>query len=186
MKHIDTEAIRSSADARLAFLTDFCLFAEGDWAALDESLPYLAPSLPELLDRLYEHLLAYDDTRRVFLGERGEVDPKYIELRKEHMTEWIMSTLSLKDPKKFAEFVMRVGKRHTGVTGEEGRAVPPRYMVALISFIQTSITSALVESGCQDQAALLRMIVAWNKMLMVQLEMFLKVIAPHWPHWDEA
>ena len=29
------------------------------------------------------------------------------------------------------------------------------------------------------------MSVAWNKMLVMQLEMFLKNVAPQWPHWDE-
>jgi hypothetical protein len=28
--------------------------------------------------------------------------------------------------------------------------------------------------------------IAWNKMLMIQLEFFLKASAPEWPQWDEA
>lgn len=185
MKHIDVDALRQSPRARLDFLADFCLITDDDWAALDESLTYLAPRLPNLLDRLYEHLLSYDDTRRVFLGQRGEVDPAYIELRKEHMTEWIMRTIASTDRDDFARYVVRIGQRHTGVAGEPHRAVPPRYMVGLSSFIQTIIVETLFDSVTDDVAALRRMTLAWNKIVLVQLELFLQVIAPLWPRWDE-
>lgn len=185
MKHIDVEAIRSDPEARLEFLADFCLISGEDWAALDESLPYLAPRLPAMLDNLYNHLLEYDDTRRVFLGSRGDVEPAYIELRKEHMTEWIMRTISIGDRKSFAEYITRTGRRHTGVAGEAHRSVPPRYMVALISYIQTVVLSTLFDVLPDDLATLRRVALAWNKILLVQLEMFLKVLAPNWPQWDE-
>jgi hypothetical protein len=190
MKHIDVDAIRQSPRARLDFLSDFCLLSSEDWTALDESLTYLAPRLPALLDRLYDHLLNYDDTRRVFLGQRGEFDAAYIALRKEHMTEWIMRTIASSDREdagrdEFAKYVVRVGKRHTGVAGELHRAVPPRYMVALSSFIQTVVLEALYDAVSDDIAALRRMSLAWNKIVIVQLELFLQVIAPLWPSWDE-
>ncbi len=182
MKHIDVQAIRESPEARLEFLADFCLMSEDDWVALDDSLPYLAPRLPELLDRLYDHLLEYDDTRRVFLGENEQVDPAYMALRKEHMTEWIMRTISVGDRNRFAAYVIQTARRHTAV----GRSVPPRYMVSLISFIQTSILNALFDALPDDHTLRRRLSLAWNKMLMIQLEMFLQEIVPHWPQWDEA
>ena len=186
MKHIDVDAIREQSSARFAFLTDFCRFGADDWAGLDASLPFLAPVLPDLLDRLYEHLLAYDDTRRIFLGPQGELDPQYIELRKEHMTEWIMTAMTIRDADKFASYVTRVGRRHRGVAGQPDRAVPPRYMVALMGFLQTEIASALFATMAEDPAGLQRSLLAWNKILMIQLEMFLKATAPGWPSWDEA
>lgn len=186
MKHIDVAAIRERPSARFSFLAEFCQFGDDDWKALDESLPLLAPLLPDLLDRLYEHLLAHDDTRRIFLGERGDVDPDYIALRKEHMTEWIMAAMTLRDPDELARYVTKVGRRHLGVVGDPERAVPPRYMVALISFIQTEISNALFQSASDDVPKLQRMLLAWNKILVIQLELFLKAIAPRWPEWDEA
>lgn len=186
MKPIDVAAIRAEPVARFMFLAEFCRFGDDDWEALDESLPFLAPELPELLDRLYSHLLAYDDTRRLFLGARGELDPSYIELRKEHMTEWIMASMSLRDPEEFASYVMRVGRRHRGASGQRERAVPPRYMVALMSFIQTEVTTVLFATMSDDVHRLQRAVLAWNKILLIQLEMFLKALAPSWPEWDES
>lgn len=186
MKHIDIDAIRNDPKARLEFLAEFCLMTDDDWVALDDSLPHLAPRLPELLDRLYDHLLDYDDTRRIFLGQRGEIDTSYMELRKEHMTEWVMRTISVGDRDQFVAYLVRTAQRHTGIASEPGRAVPPRYMVALISFIQTAILNALFDALPEEHAARRRLSLAWNKMLMIQLELFLKYVAPQWPQWDET
>jgi len=184
VKHLDLEAIRTSSAARLAFLADFCQFTNADWSALDESVPYMAPRLPTILDSIYDQLLCYDDTRRIFLGARGELDPGYIELRKEHMTEWFMRTLVVEDINAFAEYVSEIGRRHTGVAGEPAREVPPRYMIALACYIQSIVLNTLFDM-VDDLATLRRMVMAWNKIIIIQLELFLKEIAPAWPHWDE-
>lgn len=58
-------------------------------------------------------------------------------------------------------------------------------MVALTGWLQTQITTALFDANVADHEDLGRYVVAWNKFLMVQLEMFLQVIAPAFPGWDE-
>ena len=186
MKQIDTVAIASDAEKRMEFLEDFMDFTEDDWNALSESMRIIGPKLPAILDALYEHLLAFDDTRRVFLGPRGEVDPSYMELRKEHLTAWVLTAAAGGNRRVFANYLMATGRRHTGIAGEPGRVVAPRYMVALASHLQTAMLSAVFSALPTEPALALRMGLAWNKMLMIQLEMFLKVLAPHWPRWDEA
>jgi hypothetical protein len=181
---IDVEKITQQPRDRLEFLTRFTLFTDDDWAALRESAGVLGPKLPALMDALYEHLLSFDDTRRIFIGQRGEVDPDYLAIRKEHLTDWVIQTISM-EKDEFAEWVIRVGQKHTGVAGEPGRVVPPRYMVALSSFVQTAIWSTLFALKPDDPKAVQRMGLAWNKMMIIQLEMMLKVIIPHWPRWDE-
>jgi hypothetical protein len=186
MKHIDVEALGKDMTVRINFLFDFMLFGDADWKALQESVEGLGPKLPGLLDAIYAHLLSFDDTQRIFLGERGKVDAAYIQTRKEHLTDWVLKTVEGGDPAAFARFIANVGRHHTGVAGEPGRVVPPRYMVALISFVQTALTATLFEVFAGDPAKIARCAIAWNKMLQIQLEIFLKVIAPHWPAWDEA
>jgi Protoglobin len=183
--HIDVKHITGDAVARIAFLEKFIGFTDDDWAALSDSVPILSPKLPALLDAIYDHLLSFDDTRRLFLGPRGEVDPAYIAVRKEHLTDWLLRTVGGGDRGAFAEWLMTIGKRHTGVAGEPERVVPPRYMVALTSFVQTAIWDALFAEST-DATLVRRCGQAWSKMMIIQLEIFLKVIAPHWPRWDEA
>lgn len=184
MHRIDVAAISESPEARLAFLEQFLGFGEDDWAALGESTAVIGPRLPALLDALYEHLTSFDDTRRLFLGERGEVDPNYLAIRKEHLTQWVLRTVSAAGNRgTFARYLAQTCRHHTGVEGEPGRMVPPRYMVALIGFVQTAIWQTLA-SEVSDPKKMVRLGLAWNKMLVMQLEMFLKQIGPHWPRWD--
>ncbi|HLG13671.1 MAG TPA: protoglobin family protein [Blastocatellia bacterium] len=186
MKKIDVRGIQSEPEKRLSFLTDFVGFTEDDWKALGESVEVLGPRLPGILDALYDHLLNYDDTRKVFLGPRGEVDPNYIAIRKEHLTSWLLTTVGGSDRRALANYIMATGRRHTGVEGEPERVVPPRYMVALTSFVQTAILSNLFDLLPNEPDKLRRIGLAWNKMMLIQLEMFLKALVPYWPRWDEA
>lgn len=186
LKHIDVGLIGSSPLARFDFLAEFIGFTDDDQLALQESLGVIAPHLPGLLDAIYNHLLSYDDTRRIFLGDRGAVDPTYIELRKEHLTQWALMTTTSEDREQLAIYINSVGLHHTGVEGEPDRVVPPRYLIGLTSFIQTAILKATFAALPEDPQAALRVGLAWNKMLMIQLEMFLRAVAPHWPRWDEV
>lgn len=186
MKTINVIDISTNPAKRLQFLEDFIGFTQDDWKALSDSVDVLGPKLPAMLDSLYEHLLSYDDTRRIFLGQRGEVDPEYIAIRKEHLTAWVLKTVGGGDRSAFAAWLVSVGKAHTGVSGEPQRVVPPRYMVALVSFVQTALLSTLFSALPKEPEKVQRMGLAWNKMMMLQLEIFLKQMAPAWPKWDEA
>jgi len=84
MKRIDTDAISTRPEDRLRFLEDFVGFTDDDWTALRASTEVLVPRLAGLLDALYEHVLAYDDTRRIFVGVGGTIDPLYVDVRKRH------------------------------------------------------------------------------------------------------
>lgn len=188
MKHIDVTAIRSQPEKRFEFLAEFVGFREDDWDAIEESLAVLGPRLPAILDALYDHLLSYDDTRRIFLGAHGEIDPAYMAIRKEHLSEWVLQTAAGRQGKRaaFASYLMDVGRRHTGIDGEPGRTVPPRYIVALTSFVQTALLVTLFEALPGETARVRRLGLAWNKMMVIQLEMFLKALVPQWPGWDEG
>jgi hypothetical protein len=184
-KRIDVAAIAKDPGQRFAFLREFTGFGADDWAAIRDSVRVLGPRLPGLLDAIYDHLLSFDDTRRIFLGARGEVDPAYIAIRKEHLTDWVLKTVEGNE-EGFARWLSEIGRRHTGVAGEPNRVVPPRYMVGLTSFVQTALTATILDALADKPAEARRTAIAWNKMMMIQLEIFLKAMAPAWPHWDEG
>jgi hypothetical protein len=186
MKHIDVPGIVTRPTTRFRFLKDFVGYTEDDRRAMTESLVLLGARLPRILDDLYDHLLDHDDTRRVFLGPAGELDPLYIAQRKEHLTEWVLMAAAGPVSDDFAAFLVKLASQHLGAAaGSEHRAVPPRYIVAVTSRIQTAILEALFDALPGSPELALRAALAWNKFLMVQLELFLHVIAPSWPHWDE-
>jgi hypothetical protein len=69
VKRIDTDAISSRPEDRLRFLEELTGFTEGDWAAIKASAGLLAPRLVALAEAVYDHLLAFDDTRRPICHE---------------------------------------------------------------------------------------------------------------------
>jgi hypothetical protein len=186
MKRIDTDAISSRPEDRLRFLEDFVGFTNDDWAALRASTEVLVPRLPALVDAVYEHLQSFDDTRRLFaLGP--DVDQLYLAVRKQSFVSWVRATVAAgpETRREFANYLNVIGRRHTGLAGDPYRVVPPRYMVALISFLQTVFATTIHGALPDEPEHALRLSLAWNKMLMIQLEMFLKNVAPQWPNWDE-
>jgi hypothetical protein len=178
---------KSDPSKRMRLMMEFVGFTDADQRALLDSVPVLGPVLPGLLDAIYSHLHSHDDTRRIFLGARGEVEPEYIALRKEHLTQWVLRTAGVAgDPATFPSYIHETGRRHTGVAGEPNRVVPPRYMLGLAAFVQAALWNALFDALPDKPREVQRFGQAWGKMLMVQLETFLKVMAPQWPGWDES
>ena len=53
------------------------------------------------------------------------------------------------------------------------------------TFVQTAIWATLFAALPKDPDKVRRLGLAWNKMMAMQLEIFLKQIVPHWPKWDE-
>jgi hypothetical protein len=191
MKTIDVAAIVEDPLARWRFLEEFVSFGPDDRAALSESLAVLGPRLPRILDSVYEHLLSFDDTRRIFLGASGaqgtqEIDARYVTTRKEHLTEWLLRVAATRTEESIVPYVVKVARAHVGVDGEPGRQVPPRYLVGMTAHLQTIFTTALFDELPDRPRDALRMALAWNKLLVIQLETFLKVSAPLWPLWDSG
>jgi len=186
-KHIDADAISSRPEDRLRFLEEFIGFTDDDWVALRQSTEILVPAIPALLDELYDHLVAFDATRRL-VSTGDVVDPLYIAVRKQHLVGWIRATVGAGPDARaeFANYLNVIGRRHTALAGDPARTVPPRYLVGLVGFMQVSIARAIHTALLDEPERALRLSLAWSKMLVIQLEMFLKNVAPHWPEWDES
>lgn len=184
LRKIPLDEIKTNAEARLKFLEEFVGFTQDDWDALEDSLAIIGPQLLGMLDRLYEHLLSFDDTRRIFFVGRAEVSPEYMAMRKEHLTEWVFRTVEAANRASLALYLMETGRRHTPAAGNASRVVPPRYMVVLTGYLQNAFGEAAAAAYPTDSASAFRIATAWNKMLIMQLEMFLKAMVPHNPKWD--
>jgi len=185
LPNFDPNGIRLSPLARLQLLERYVGFTETDWSALRESAKVLGPKLPSLLDALYDQILAFEDTRRILLPD-GVHDETYIAIRKEHLTEWVLKTVATDlDRGTFATYLQIVGMKHTKDAGDPTRTVPPRYLVAFVGFLQAAIWSTLFDLLPSDVAAIRRIGLAWSKMLIIQLEIFLKEVVPSYPEWDE-
>jgi hypothetical protein len=178
--HVDLEALRSGPAGRMRLLREFVGFTEDDHDALRESAVLLGPRLPALLDALYDHLLSFDDTRQIFLDAGGILDPAYMARRKEHLTEWIMRTITECDRPDFAIYVDSIGRMHTASAGDPDKVAPNRYVVGHMAFLQVALWSALFDALPTEPERVRRLGLAWTKILMIQLEMMLAAAVMGW------
>jgi hypothetical protein len=186
VKTIDVAGMKTDPAARLAIVEELVGFDANDRAALRDSVAVLGPVLPQLLDAVYDHLLAFDDTKKFFLGTTGEVDAQYLAIRKEHLTTWVLGvTVDRRPDPEYAAWMHAIAEHHAG-RGPRSRRVPPRWLVTLTGWLQGRITEALFAADLADPNDLRRYVLAWNKLLVVQLEMFLHVVVPSFPGWDEG
>ena len=155
-------------------MADFVGFTEDDLELLRASGPLLIDRADDLAAAVYEHFLSYPATARYFLTRDGEVNETRLTRRKHSLARWLRNSIEFRIDHQFPVFLLAVGVVHSNPPLPAGRhgSVPARFMTGTISFIQTQIASTLAEE-MDDSAAAMRTAIAWNKMLMLQLDVLL-------------
>ena len=160
--------------ARMQQMADFVGFTEDDLELLRASGPLLMDRADDLAAAVYEHFLSFPATARYFLTRDGEVNEPRLARRKHSLARWLRNSIEFRIDHQFPVFLLAVGVVHSNPPLPAGRhgSVPARFMTGTISFIQTQIASTLAEE-MEDSAAAMRTAIAWNKMLMLQLDVLL-------------
>lgn len=78
MQHVERTALYTSLRARVRFLENFIDFGLDDLRALEEGQNVIKAAIPGIVESVYQKLLAYDVTARVFSSRdsRQEDDPE--------------------------------------------------------------------------------------------------------------
>ena len=160
--------------ARMRQMAEFVGFTDEDLELVRGSSPVLLPRADELAANVYEHFLSYPATARYFLHRDGEVNEARLERRKHSLARWMRNSIEFKIDEQFPVFLLAVGVVHSNPPLPAGRhgSVPARFMTGTISFIQTQIATMLAEE-IHDPVRALQTSAAWNKMLMLQLDILL-------------
>ena len=160
--------------ARMRQMADFVGFTDDDLELLRASGPLLIDRADDLAAAVYEHFLSYPATARYFLTRDGEVNETRLTRRKHSLARWLRNSIEFRIDEQFPVFLLAVGVVHSNPPAPAGRhgSVPARFMTGTISFIQTQIASTLAET-MDDPAQAMRSSIAWNKMLMLQLDVLL-------------
>lgn len=160
--------------ARMRQMADFVGFTDDDLELLRASGPLLIDRADDLAAAVYEHFLSYPATARYFLTRDGEVNETRLTRRKHSLARWLRNSIEFNIDEQFPVFLLAVGVVHSNPPAPAGRhgSVPARFMTGTISFIQTQIASTLAEE-MDDPVAAMRTAIAWNKMLMLQLDVLL-------------
>lgn len=155
-------------------MADFVGLTDADLALIRNSAPALLPRADELAAAVYERFLAYPATARYFLHRDGAVNETRLARRKHSLARWLRNSIEFQIDDQFPVFLLAVGVVHSNPPLPAGRhgSVPARFMTGTISFIQSEISAALAQE-ISDPALAMQTAIAWNKMLMLQLDVLL-------------
>ncbi|MCL4860429.1 MAG: Rieske 2Fe-2S domain-containing protein [Caldilineaceae bacterium] len=162
----------TSAGRYFRAMAEFVGFTEADAAAIKQSAPIIEQHMSEIVGSFYTHLLRYPPTRKFFLKPDGSIDQEYLELRMRHLTNfWLRTATGVYDD-EYAQYLEYVGRAHTARGANPGIYIAARYVIGQVGFMQHAISTLLMrELRETDPARMESTVEAWDKLLMVLLEM---------------
>ena len=154
------------------YMAQFVGFNEADAETIKQTRQIVEKHLPELVTKFYSHLLRHPPTRKFFLKKDGSIDQPYVELRMRHLTNFWLHAASGAYDDGFARYVDYVGRAHTSHGVDPNIYIAERYVIGQVGFMQHAISEAISkELRDVDETNEIRAIEAWDKLLMVILEM---------------
>jgi hypothetical protein len=164
----------------------FVGFTEADAALIRQTAPLVLEAEPVLTAALYDHFLGFPATAKFFLAPDGTPDRERLERRKHSLGRWLRETAEAAMTHGFVYYLLGVGISHSHREYGPGGRVPPEFMVGAMSIVQTSL-ARLFEEKLGDPRATLAAAIAWNKLLLVQLNaLLLGYLLPPLPEQGDA
>jgi hemoglobin-like flavoprotein len=165
---------------RFAEMIDLVGLSEADRQLIKASSPLIMSHAGRLNDIVYEQLLQHPQSRKFFVTADDKPDAKRIEDNKQTMITWLRATATANLNEGFVRYLAGVSQMHRNIPIHRPHLSPvaPRYIIGTISFYQTAIADILYQQMA-DPALAARTSMAWNKWLMVGLELLLAGYLAH-------
>jgi protoglobin len=159
-------------------MMEFVGMSEADVAAIRSSAPLVLGHERELTTALYDHFIKLPRSAQFFLKPDGAVDQARLERRKHSLGRWLRETAEAAITQEFSYYLLSAALAH-GHRGQPPGAIPPHLMIGAMSLTQTALGGIFrQELGAADAAAASA---AWNKLLLVQLSVFMLAYVPPRP-----
>ena len=169
--------------AYFKYMSEFVGFGEEDAEFIRKTKPYIEKHLPEIVDKFYAHVLRYPPLRKFFLKKDGTIDQEYLELRMRHQSNFWLRTADAVFDDEYARFLDYVGRAHTSRGADPKIYIAERYVIGQVGFLSHAFAEALTrELRHVDEDLELHSVEAWNKVMMIILEM----LARAYGHEKEA
>lgn len=165
---------RGAADAGAYFryMTQFVGFNTDDAHAIRSSALIVEKYIPQIVADFYTNLLRYPPTRQPFLKPDGTLDQDYLQKRMQHLTHFWRRTASGEYDEDYARYIDYVGRAHTSHGADPTIYIEERYVIGQVGFMQHAIHRALFDELHEyDPHLESAASQAWNKLMMVILEM---------------
>jgi hypothetical protein len=190
LKPIDEARLEHDLGYRFGYLAEFMGFGPDDVKAIHDAAAYLAPSVPALVDAVYDKLFGYTATKRHFVprqfGYEGDVpesvetlakDHEQIQFRKAHLANYLKRLVTGAYDHKMVSYLDFVGKIHTPKAGSPELDVPLVQMDALMGFVSDALLGTILGLPL-DCAVKQRTARAFNKLLWLQSDLIVR----HYAH----
>lgn len=143
----------------------------------------VAAAAGDISARVYERMLAHPETRVYFARPDGAADAGHVAMRADSLSAWLRMAMDTPPGEDLAAALSLIGRSHTKRGGSRDVRVNGRYLLGMMSVIASELTQVLTAALPADDA--LRAAGAWQRLLMIHLDMFLAVYgsAEGNPHW---
>ena len=157
--------------ARMKEVAEFVGLDQGELDIIESTRELVLSRGEELTAAVYDHFLKFPETRRFFLEEGGEIDEAKLDRRKHSLLRWLTGSIGFKIDEDYPIRLLATGIVHSHPPSHRAHlgSIPSRFMIGSISYVQTALARILQE-GMDDPREAQRASVAWNKLLMVQLD----------------
>ena len=150
----------------------FVGLGEADIALVRRTAPLVLKHEAALTAALYDRFLEFPATAQFFQRDDGSPDRERIERRKHSLGRWLRETAEVAINQGFVYYLFGVALSHSHREYGPGGKIPPQFMVGAMSLTQTAL-AGMLEAELPDAHEALRAAIAWNKLLLVQLNVLL-------------
>jgi len=157
--------------ARMKEVADFVGLDQAELDVIESTRDLVLARGEEITAAVYDHFLKFPETRRFFLEAGGEVDEQKLDRRKHSLLRWLTGSISFKIDEDYPIRLLATGIVHSHPPSHRAHlgSIPSRFMVGSMSYIQTEL-ARIFQEEIEDPREVMRASVAWNKLMMVQLD----------------
>ena len=160
--------------ARMKEVADFVGFGPAEMTVLQATGPLILQHGEELTSAVYDHFLKFPQSKSFFLTAEGQIDEERLTRRKHSLLRWLRGSIDFKIDADHPIRLLATGIVHSHPLTHRAHlgSIPSRFMIGTISFVQT-VLNELFQREIEDRHEALCASLAWNKMLMIQLNILL-------------
>tara|TARA_B100000315_G_scaffold123471_1_gene113463 strand:- start:493 stop:1050 length:558 start_codon:yes stop_codon:yes gene_type:complete len=160
--------------ARMKEMAEFVGLGPAELELVQSTKPVILDHVEELTTAVYDNFLRFPEARKFFLAESGEIDEERLLRRRASLGRWLRGSIDFKIDADIPIQVLATGIVHSHPPSHRAHlgSIPSRFMVGSMSFVQTAL-GELFRQEIDDPDLALRASIAWNKMLMVQMDILL-------------
>jgi hypothetical protein len=164
-------------------LAAFVGLDERDAEAIRASAPLVLRHEAALTAAVYDHFLQHPSAARFFLGADGTPDVERLERRKHSLARWLRETARASLDGGGLYGLLGIGIAHSHRAHGPGGAIPPELMVGAMSLVQSAL-AGILQDELGDPRDALAASTAWNKLLLLQLNVLLHGYFMAWREGD--